>query len=126
MLSSIRDHDFNSLAKRCDDDFGIIDINVKGGAEIIRDRVSWENWFKSLFRQLNEMHAITWSEITHYDALKHETMGYSVVDFDQYFIAGEQRLKFSVIATIIWKKGENQWLESRYHSSLLDMQKFGE
>ncbi|MGF1638298.1 MAG: hypothetical protein ACFCUU_14570 [Cyclobacteriaceae bacterium] len=46
-------------------------------------------------------------------------MGYSVVDFDQIFIAGDQRLKFSVIATIIWKLVDGQWKEARYHSSLI-------
>ena len=48
-------------------------------------------------------------------------MGYSVVDFDQIFIAGDQKLKFSVIATIIWKRVGEDWKESRYHSSLISV-----
>jgi hypothetical protein len=119
MLDCVRDHDFEQLAKICDDDFGIIDINTEGGSEIIRDRAGWEDWFKGLFAKLEEMNAQTWSEITHYEALEGKDMGYSVVDFDQIFIAGEQRLRFSVIATIIWKWVDGEWIESRYHSSLV-------
>jgi len=119
MLDCVRDHDFDQLAKICDDDFGIIDINTEGGSEIIRDRAGWEAWFKGLFAKLEEMNAQTWSEITHYEALEGKDMGYSVVDFDQIFIAGEQRLRFSVIATIIWKWVDGEWIESRYHSSLV-------
>jgi hypothetical protein len=124
MLDCVRDHNFERLSQICDDDFGIIDINTTGGSEIIRDREGWENWFRSLFGKLKEMDAKTWSEITAYEAIQHETMGYSVVDFDQVFIAGEQKLKFSVIATIIWKKIDGQWYESRYHSSLKSVQEY--
>jgi hypothetical protein len=67
------------------------------------------------------MNAKTWSEITHYEAIEHKTMGYSVVDFDQIFIAGDQNLRFKVIATIIWKKEGEEWKESRYHSSLISI-----
>lgn len=119
MLDCVRDHRFSRLAEICDDDFGIVDINTEGGSEIIRDRQGWENWFRSLFEQLNTIQAVTWSEITHYEALQREELGYSVVDFDQIFIAGEKKLRFSVIATIIWKRAGNQWKESRYHSSLI-------
>ncbi len=121
MLSCVRDHNFERLASICDDDFGIIDINTEGGSEIIRDREGWEDWFKGLFERLDLMNARTWSEITGYEALQHETMGYSVVDFDQIFIAGDQKLKFKVIATIIWKKDGDEWKESRYHSSLISV-----
>ncbi|MGD1841126.1 MAG: nuclear transport factor 2 family protein [Thermonemataceae bacterium] len=124
MLNCVRDHNFERLAQICDDDFGIVDINTKGGSEIIRDRAGWEGWFSGLFEQLQQMKAKTWSEITHYEALQHETMGYSVVDFDQIFIADEQQLKFKVLATIIWKKVGDVWKESRYHSSLISVEPF--
>lgn len=118
MLDCVRDHNFERLSRICDDDFGIIDINTTGGSEIIRDREGWEDWFTGLFKKLDDMQAKTWSVITNYEALEHETMGYSVVDFDQMFIAGGKTMRFGVIATIIWKKEGNIWKESRYHSSL--------
>jgi hypothetical protein len=49
-------------------------------------------------------------------------MAYSVVDFDQYFVTPEQKLRFGVLATIIWKKTADGWKESRYHSSLKNVQ----
>ena len=119
LLDDVRTHNFERLSQRCDDDFGIVDINTEGGSEIIRDRPGWEQWFKGLFAKLDEMKADTWSEITQYDALQRADMGYSVVDFDQLFVLGEQKLRFGVIATIIWKKeADDTWKESRYHSSL--------
>jgi len=119
MFRCVRDHDFVTLADLCDDDFGIIDINVTGGAQVIRDRAGWEGWFRGLFAQLEEMGASTWSEITRYEAVKAADMGYGVVDFDQVFIAGGKRQRFSVLATIVWKRVGDGWKESRYHSSLL-------
>ena len=119
MLDCVRDHHFERLAELCDDDFGIIDINPEGGSEIIRDRSGWEKWFKSLFQQLKAMQATTWSEITRYEALQRTDMGYSVVDFDQRLLVGEKDMRFSVIATIIWKLEDGEWKESRYHSSLV-------
>lgn len=121
MLACVRDHEFERLSQICDDDFGIIDINTEGGSEIIRDRAGWENWFSTLFDKLDKMNATTWSEITVYEALRKQDMGYSVVDFDQVFIAGEKKMRFSVIATIIWKFENDTWKESRYHSSLVNV-----
>jgi len=119
MLNCVRDHDFMTLSGICDDDFGIVDINTEGGSEVIRDRQGWEAWFSGLFAQLATMGARTWSEITGYEAVQAQGMGYSVVDFDQVFIAGEKRLRFSVLATIIWKQVGGDWKEARYHSSML-------
>lgn len=121
MLSCVRDHNFERLSKICDDDFGIIDINTEGGSEIIHDRAGWEAWFKGLFQNLKTLKAKTWSEITSYNALKHDTMGYGVVEFDQIFHAQGQKLRFKVIATIIWKLENDIWKESRYHSSLVSV-----
>jgi ketosteroid isomerase-like protein len=119
MFDCVSTHDFDRLASICDDDYGIIDINPEGGSEVIRDRKGWEHWFRSLFERLDQMHATTWSEITNYEALVKGEMGYSVVDFDQILMVGEKRHRFSVLATIIWKKTGNGWKESRYHSSML-------
>lgn len=124
LFHCVSKHNFERLAQLCDDDFGIIDINTVGGSEIIRDRAGWEAWFSGLFAKLAEMKAETWSEITHYEAIAHADMGYGVVDFDQVFIAGDQKLRFSVIATIIWKKVGDGWKESRYHSSLIKVVPF--
>ncbi len=119
MLACVRDHNYDRLALICDDDFGIVDINTEGGSEIIRDRTGWQDWFQGLFQKLTSMQATTWSEITRYEALQHQTMGYTVVDFDQLFLAGGKKMRFSVIATIIWKLDNVVWQESRYHSSLI-------
>lgn len=121
MFRCVRDHDFTTLAGICDDDFGIIDINVEGGSQVIRDRVGWEQWFTGLFAQLKAMQATTWSEITRYEAVRAQDMGYSVVDFDQVFIGQGKRLRFSVLATIVWKRTGAGWHEARYHSSLLNV-----
>lgn len=121
MLDCVRDQNFERLSKICDDDFGIIDINTEGGSEIIRDRKGWEEWFLNLFEKLDAMHASTWSEITGYEAVQRQDMGFSVVDFDQMFVVGDKRLRFAVIATIVWKKEPEGWKEARYHSSLVSV-----
>jgi ketosteroid isomerase-like protein len=121
MLDCVRDHNYEILSRICDDDFGIVDINPKGESEIIRDRKDWESWFKNLFAQLERMEAITWSEITNYEAIQKTDMGYSVVDFDQILVLGSKKMKFKVIATIIWKKQAGEWKEARYHSSLINV-----
>ncbi len=119
MLDCVRDHNFDRLSEICDDDFGIIDINTEGGSEVIRDRDGWENWFRTLFSKLKAMNARTWSEITNYESVRGDDMGYCVVDFDQILMLGDKRMRFSVISTIIWKRVEDTWKESRYHCSLL-------
>jgi len=121
MLNCVRDRNYDRLAAICDDDFGIIDINTEGGSEVIRDREGWENWFKGLFSKLRIMNAETWSEITRYEALQREDMGYCVVDFDQMLVIGEKKMRFGVISTIIWKKENDEWKESRYHCSLINV-----
>lgn len=121
MLDYVRDHNYEILTRICDDDYGIIDINPNGECEIIRNRADWESWFKDLFSQLNQMDAVIWREITRYEAVKKPDMGYSVVDFDQYLILGNKKMKFQIIATIIWKKENGEWKEARYHGSLIDV-----
>ena len=119
MLNCVRDHNFDRLEQICDDDYGIVDIDTEGGSRIIRNQTEWAEWFTGLFQQLDTLSATTWSEITGYEALEKQDMGYSVVDFDQLFVVGEQRMRFSVIATIIWKRVDERWQESRYHGSLI-------
>ncbi|MEO0332425.1 MAG: nuclear transport factor 2 family protein [Bacteroidota bacterium] len=126
MLNCVRDHHFDRLAQICDDDYGIVDINTEGGSEIIRDRAGWEKWFTGLFKTLDQMQAQTWSEITNYEAEQTGEMGYSVVDFDQMLVVGEKRMRFSVIATIIWKKVGEVWKEARYHSSLIKVEELAD
>ncbi len=121
MLDCVAQQNYDTLAGICDDDFGIIDINTSGGSEVIRDRAGWEAWFRGLFQQLRSMPAETWSEITRYEAVSGTDMGYGVVDFEQVLIAGGKKFRFDVIATIIWKKLDGHWKESRYHSSMLQM-----
>jgi hypothetical protein len=119
MLDCVSKHNFERLAEICDDDYGIIDIDVDGGSKVIRDRKGWEDWFQGLFPKLNAMHAQTWSEITHYESVKMMDMGYGVVDFNQILQLPDKKLAFKVIATIIWKFQDGEWKESRYHSSML-------
>jgi len=119
LLGCVRDHDFTTLATLCDDDFGIVDITTTGGSLVIRDRAGWEEWFTGLFTQLDAAKASTWSQITGYDVRMGQDMAYSVVDFDQMFVTDQESLRFTVIATIIWKREDGAWKESRYHSSLI-------
>lgn len=119
MLECVSEHNYERLSSICDDDFGIIDINTEGGSEVIRDKKGWQEWFKTLFAKLKAMNAETWSEITRYESMLKTDMGMSVVDFDQMFVVGEKRMRFSVIATIVWKLEDGTWKEARWHSSLL-------
>lgn len=119
LFESVAKHDFDTLANLCDDDFGIVDLNEEGKNVIIRTRQEWEDWFRTLFTKLDTMKANTWTEVTNYEAVQEEKLGYSVVDFDQILEVGEQKLRFSCIVTIIWKKTESGWKEARYHSSLI-------
>ena len=123
LLDCVRDHDFRKLSTLCDDDFGIVDITTTGGSKIIRDRAGWEEWFTNLFAELDGLRAQTWSEITSYEAVLNGDMGYSVVDFDQIFVTEGEKLRFKVIATIIWKRVDGHWREARYHSSLVGVEK---
>ena len=46
-------------------------------------------------------------------------MSDSVVDFDQTLDTGDEQRRLSVVATIIWKRVDDAWKESGYHSSLV-------
>lgn len=119
LFECVSKHDFETLANLCDDDFGIVDLDPQGKSVVVEDRKGWENWFKNLFQKLKEMNAHTYTEITKYEALEHDTMGYSVVYFDQFLEFSGQKLKFGCVTTIIWKKVGEEWKESRWHVSLI-------
>jgi len=69
LLRSVRDHDFDTLAELCDDDFGIVDVDPAGNPRPIRDRAGWEAWFKELFETLDAMGAHTDSQIDGYQVI---------------------------------------------------------
>jgi hypothetical protein len=117
----VSEHNFDDLADLCDDDFGIVDLGPSGESVVIDDRAGWEIWFRTLFAKLEDMQAETDTEITDYHALKHETMGYSVVKFTQRLGVGGKDAFFHCIVTIIWKKTDKGWKESRWHTSLLSV-----
>ncbi len=120
LFTCVSKHDFDTLADLCDDDFGIIDLDPQGKNVVVHDRAGWENWFKTLFQKLSDMQAHTYTEIRDYQALAHETLGYSVVNFDQFLEVANQKLKFNCMVTIIWKKVGDRWKESRWHVSLIN------
>ena len=119
LLRSVRDHDFDSLAELCDDDFGIVDLDQSGGNVMIRTRDDWEQWFRRLFAELNAASAATDSEILDYQALRATDMGFSVVEFRQSLTIGELVGLFDCVATIVWKLSPGGWREARWHVSLL-------
>ncbi len=120
LFAAVRDHDLPTLAARCDDDLGIVDINPSGGSEVIRDRAAWESWFVQLFAQLDAMDATTDTEIHRYDAVNWDQTGMSVVEFVQTLTVGGLTGRFRCIVTIVWKRQTNRWVEARWHASLLD------
>ena len=119
LLRSVRDHDFETLAQRCDDDFGIVDIAPDGGNVAIRTREEWEGWFHSLFAQLDTMGAATDSEVLDYQALQADGMGFSVLEFRQFLSIGDIVATFDCMTTIVWKRSGDRWLEARWHGSVL-------
>ena len=119
LLRSVRDHDFDTLAGLCDDDFGIVDIGPDGASVAIRSRAEWEAWFHGLFAQLDEMHASTDSTILAYDAVESDQMGFSVLEFRQSLAIGQLTAVFDCIATIVWKQVDGAWREARWHGSVL-------
>lgn len=120
LLRSVRDHDFDTLAALCDDDYGIIDVAPDGGSVPIRTRAEWEGWFHELFATLDAMGAATDSEIVGYDAKVAESMGYTVLEFRQTLSVGPSTARFDCIATIIWKLTDDGWREDRWHCSVID------
>ena len=119
LLHSVRDHDFATLAALCDDDFGIVDIDVAGTARPIRNRAEWEEWFTTLFATLKSMNAETDSVILDYKALSQGTLGFGVLEFQQTLTVGPHVATFECVATIIWKLTPHGWREARWHASIV-------
>lgn len=119
LLRCVKDHDFDSLAGLCDDDFGIVDIDVDGSAHPIRDRAEWEEWFRNLFATLKAMGAATDSTILDYRALSEETLGFGVLEFRQTLTVGDLVATFECVATLVWKRTEQGWREARWHASII-------
>lgn len=119
LLRSVRDHDFDRLAALCDDDFGIVDLDPTGSNVMVRTRAEWEAWFQRLFSELTAAEADTDSIITNYQALESSDMGYGVVEFTQTLTVAGFTASFDCVVTIIWKRTEDGWKESRWHVSLL-------
>ncbi len=119
LLRSVRNHDFDSLAELCDDDFGIVDLDQSGGSVMIRTRAEWEAWFRRLFSELDAAGADTDSEIIDYQAVAGSELGYSVVEFRQSLSVGGHTGLFDCVATIVWKQTPGGWREARWHVSLL-------
>ncbi len=119
LLRSVRDHDFDTLAELCDDDFGIVDIDPAGTARPLRDRAQWERWFHELFSTLCAMGASTDSRIDNYQAIASDDLGYSVLDFTQTLTVGHHVASFECVATIIWKRTACGWREARWHASVI-------
>jgi ketosteroid isomerase-like protein len=119
LLRSVRDHDFDTLAELCDDDFGIVDVDPSGAARPIRDRAGWERWFHELFATLTAMGATTDSRIDDYRAIASDDMGFSVLDFTQTLAVGEHVASFECVATIVWKRTPDGWREARWHASVI-------
>lgn len=119
LLRSVRDHDFATLAALCDDDFGIVDIDVAGNARPIRDRTDWEEWFTTLFGTLDSMNATTDSIIRDYRALSQGSLGFAALEFQQTLTVGNRVATFECVATIIWKLTADGWREARWHASII-------
>jgi hypothetical protein len=122
LLRAVRDHDFESLQWLCDDDFGIVDVDPTGQARVIRNTSEWSQWFRELFATLDALRADTDSEIIRYEAVREESLGYSVVEFRQSLTVGESTATFDCIATIVWKKTARGWREARWHGSVISSQ----
>jgi hypothetical protein len=119
LFAAVRDHDLTTLAARCDDDFGIVDIDPTGGSEVLRSRHDWETWFVQLFAQLDAMDADTDTLIERYDAVDWGDTGMGVVEFDQLLTVAGRTGHFHCIVTIVWKRVGDRWIEARWHASLL-------
>ena len=119
LLRSVRDHDFDTLAALCDDDFGIVDAGPDQQPIAIRDRAGWEGWFRGLFAQLDAMGAQTDSRITGLESSVGADMGFSVLYFDQLLHIADMTATFECTATIVWKLTSEGWKEARWHVSIL-------
>jgi len=119
LLRCVRDHDFDTLSRLCDDDFGIVDVDPSGAPVAIRTRIEWEAWFLGLFGTLSEMQAETDSEVVDYVAVQGDDLGFSVLEFRQTLSVAGLVASFECIATIVWKRTPEGWREARWHASVI-------
>jgi hypothetical protein len=119
LLRGVRDHDFDSLAALCDDDFGIVDLDQSGSNVMVRTREDWEARFTRLFGELDAAAAATDSEIVSYRAIEGVELGFGVVEFRQFLTVAGHVAAFDCVATIVWKLTPEGWREARWHVSLL-------
>lgn len=120
LFTYVARHDFENLAALCDDDFGIIDLDEQGKNVLVRTRPEWEQWFRTLFAKLDTLGAKTFTHVTRYSVLPTKEMAMSVVEFIQYLELGGQRHPFVCVATIVWKRRGEDWVEARWHISLIE------
>ena len=121
LFDYVATQNFEDLAKLCDDDFGIVDLDPSGGNVVVRDRAGWEDWFHGLFQQLQAMDARTYTRIKEYHVKPGSDLAYSVVYFDQMVDHQGHTYTFDCVATIIWKQDADtgRWVESRWHASMV-------
>jgi hypothetical protein len=65
------------------------------------------------------MGASTYTHITSYQVLPTAEMAMSVAEFMQYLEIGHERHPFECVVTVVWKRVETQWIEARWHISLI-------
>lgn len=119
LLRSVRDHDFETLAELCDDDFGIVDVDPTGASRPIRTRIEWEAWFHELFDTLDGMGAATDSEVIDYRGTVEDRLGFGVLEFRQTLRVRDLVATFDCVATIVWKRSDFGWREARWHASVI-------
>ena len=120
LFRCVRDHDLATLSGLCDDDFGIVDLDTDGSARLVPDRAAWEEWFQDLFGRLSTLGARTDTRVDALDGLVSGDLGYGVCQFTQLLEAGGHVASFRCITTIVWKRVDGRWVESRWHASLLE------
>lgn len=119
LLRSMSNHDLTTLADLCDDDFGIVDIDVAGRGRPIRTRAAWETWFRGLFATLETMGASIDSRVMDYQAMCEGTLGFGALEFRQTLTVGTHVATFDCVATIVWKLTPQGWREARWHASVV-------
>ena len=119
LFRCVRDHDHDTLSRLCDDDFGIVDVDTDGSARVIRDRAGWEDWFTGLFARLTAGGMRTDTVVDALDGLVSGDLGYAVCEFTQLLEVAGHVARFRCITTIVFKRVDGRWVESRWHASTL-------
>ena len=119
LFRCVRDHDHDTLSRLCDDDFGIVDVDVDGSSRVVRDRAGWEEWFTSLFARLSAMQARTDTVVDALDGLVAGDLGYAVCEFTQLLEVAGHVARFRCVTTVVFKRVDGRWVESRWHGSTI-------